>query len=76
MTEYVAYFKCADTGYALNADPKKYKRRADPYKAAEDARDHWHKQGDHMVVYAIDGDTARQMDVKVKRSVVVTEVGA
>lgn len=72
MTNYRAFYPSVEPELVLNAQDKTFPLRATAQEAAADARDRWHKEGEHIVVYRIDDDnTVTEMQSRVKREVQV-----
>lgn len=73
MTRYRSFYPAASPELVVHADAKRFPLRGSAYKAAEDARDFWHKEGEHTVPYRIDADgTVTELTARVRR---VVEVG-
>lgn len=70
MTQYRAFYPAVEPSLVLNAQAKTFPLRSTPHEAAQDARDRWHKEGEHIVVYQIGEDnTVTEMQSRVKREV-------
>lgn len=73
MPTYRSFYPSCTALDVLNADPKRFPIRNDPYEAAADARNHWHREGEHTVPYELhdDGTTVTELMARVKRRVEV-----
>lgn len=75
MTQYRGFYpKPATAEDVFAADERTFPLRTSPLHAAQDCRDFWHREGQHIIVYRLNSDgTVTEMESKVKRSVVVIE---
>lgn len=72
MSKYRSFYPNVEPALVLNAQAKTFPLRSTPHEAAQDARDRWHKEGEHIVVYQISADdTVTEMQSRVKREVQV-----
>ena len=70
--KYRAFYPGVTAQDVLLASEKQFPLRDDPFTAAEDARNHWHREGEHTIPYEISEDgTVTELMARVKRRVEV-----
>lgn len=70
-TTYRAFYPGVEDSLVMDASTKRFPIRESAHLAAKDARDHWHKEGEHIVPYRIEGASVVQLEARVHRVVEV-----
>ena len=73
-TQYRSFYPGSPDEFILNADAKRFPIRGTAAEAARDAQLFWHREGEFITPYRIEGDTVTALEVKVKRRTEVMEV--